>query len=86
VGAAVRRLQVSRPAAALRRRDAMARRVGAAAATVAVTAADEALRSCFYGLVNTGVVTPWNTLWRMLAVTCPPTPSQMPYWLLRIWL
>jgi len=31
-----------------------------------------------YGLVNTLVVTCWNTLWLMLAVACPPTPSQIP--------
>lgn len=37
-----------------------------------------------YGLVKTGVTTFWNTLCAMVAVTLPPTPSQMPYWLLRI--
>lgn len=31
-----------------------------------------------YGLVNTGVVTLWNTLWLIVAVACPPVPSQTP--------
>ena len=37
-----------------------------------------------YGAVTTLLVTCWNTLWLMLAVTCPPVPSQIPLVLLRI--
>ena len=37
-----------------------------------------------YGTVTTLLVTCWNTLWLMLAVTCPPVPSHTPLVLLRI--